>query len=53
VTAPPDPVTWLILVYRLPARSGLKAVIRRKATALGAVYPTTAGVHRHGHRDAD
>jgi hypothetical protein len=42
VTGPPDPVTWLILVYRLPAHSGLKAVIRRKATALGAVYPANA-----------
>jgi hypothetical protein len=42
VTAPPGPVTWLILVYRLPANSGLKAVIRRKATALGAVYPANA-----------
>jgi hypothetical protein len=42
VTAPPAPVTWLILVYRLPAHSGLKSVIRRKATALGAVYPVNA-----------
>jgi len=42
VTAPPGPVTWLILAYRLPANSGLKAVIRRKATALGAVYPANA-----------
>jgi len=42
VTAPSAPVTWLILVYRLPAHSGLKAVIRRKATALGAVYPANA-----------
>jgi hypothetical protein len=42
LTAPPGPVTWLILVYRLPAHSGLKSVIRRKATALGAVYPVNA-----------
>ena len=42
MTAPPGPVTWLILVYRLPANSGLMAVIRRKATALGAVYPANA-----------
>ena len=42
MTAPPGPVAWLILVYRLPASSGLKAVIRRKATALGAVYPANA-----------
>ena len=42
MTAPPGPVTWLILAYRLPANSGLKAVIRRKATALGAVYPANA-----------
>jgi hypothetical protein len=42
VTAPPDPVAWLILVYRLPAHSELKAVIRRKATALGTVYPVNA-----------
>lgn len=42
MTAPPGPVTWLILVYRLPAHSGLMAVIRRKATALGAVYPANA-----------
>ena len=42
MTAPPGPVTWLILAYRLPAHSGLKAVIRRKATALGAVYPANA-----------
>jgi len=42
VTAAPGRVTWLILAYRLPAHSGLKAVIRRKATALGAVYPANA-----------
>ena len=42
MTASPDPVTWLILIYRLPAHSGLKAVIRRKTTALGVVYPANA-----------
>jgi hypothetical protein len=42
VTAAPGRVTWLILAYRLPAHSGLKAVIWRKATALGAVYPANA-----------
>jgi len=42
VTAAPGPATWLVLAYRLPANSGLKAVIRRKATALGAVYPASA-----------
>jgi hypothetical protein len=42
-TAPRQgPVTWLVLVYRLPANSGLKAVIRRKLTAIGAVYPVNA-----------
>jgi hypothetical protein len=40
--APPGPVTWLVLAYRLPVTSGLKAVIRRKVTALGAVYPVNA-----------
>jgi len=42
VTAPPSPVTWLVLTYRLPANSGLKAVVRRKLTATGAVYPVNA-----------
>jgi Protein ChrB, N-terminal len=42
VTTPPGPVTSLILVYRLPAHSGLKSVIRRKTTAPGAVYPVNA-----------
>ena len=40
--APPGPVTWLVLAYRLPANSGLKSVIRRKLTATGAVYPVNA-----------
>ena len=38
-TAQPSRVAWLVLGYRLPAGSGLKAAIRRKLTALGAVYP--------------
>ena len=42
VTARPGQVAWLVLVYRLPAGSGLKAVIRRKLTALAAVYPVNA-----------
>ncbi len=42
MTAPPSPVTWLVLTYRLPANSGLKAVVRRKLTATGAVYPVNA-----------
>ena len=42
VAARPSRVAWLILVYRLPAGSGLKAVIRRKLTALGATYPVNA-----------
>ena len=33
----PGRVAWLVLVYRLSASSRLKAVIRRKLTALGAV----------------
>jgi hypothetical protein len=36
------PVTWLVMAYRLPANSGLKAVIRRRLTAIGAVYPVKA-----------
>lgn len=39
VAARPSRVAWLVLIYRLPAASGLKAVIRRKLTALGATYP--------------
>jgi hypothetical protein len=35
-------MTWLVLAYRLPADSGLKAVIRRKLTAMGAVYPVNS-----------
>ena len=42
MTAPPGPVTWLALAYRLPANSALKTAIRRKVTATGAVYPVNA-----------
>jgi hypothetical protein len=46
VTAPavtrPGRVAWLVLVYRLPAGSGLKAAVRRKLTTMGAVYPVNA-----------
>jgi hypothetical protein len=38
-----DGLTWLILVYQLPAQpAGLKAVVRRKVTAAGAVYLSRA-----------
>jgi hypothetical protein len=33
---------WLVLVYRLPVRAGLKATIRRRLIAMGAVYPANA-----------
>ena len=42
VAARASRVAWLVLDYRLPAGSGLKAAIRRKLTALGAVYPVNA-----------
>ena len=42
VTTRPGRVAWLVLAYRLPAGSGLKAVIRRKLTAIGAMYPANA-----------
>ncbi len=35
--------TWLVLVYRLPAKpAGLKATVHRKLTAAGAVYLSRA-----------
>ncbi|MGA7416337.1 MAG: Chromate resistance protein ChrB [Bryobacteraceae bacterium] len=40
--APPGTVTWLVLAYRLPAASALKAAIRRKLTRIGAVYLVNA-----------
>ncbi len=33
---------WLILAYRLPARPGLKVTVRRRLTAIGAVFPVNA-----------
>ena len=38
----PRHVTWLLLAYRLPARSGMKSTVRRRLTAAGAVYPANA-----------
>jgi hypothetical protein len=38
----PGRVTWLLLAYRLPANSGLKSTVRRRLTAMGAVYPANA-----------
>jgi hypothetical protein len=38
----PDRITWLVLVYHLPAHSGLKTTIRRRLTAIGAFYPSNA-----------
>jgi hypothetical protein len=35
-------VDWLLLAYRLPANSGLKSAVRRRLTAMGAVYPANA-----------
>jgi hypothetical protein len=37
-----SPVIWLVLAYRLPAASVLKATIRRKLTGIGAIYPVNA-----------
>jgi hypothetical protein len=38
-----DRVTWLVLVYQLPAKpAGLKSLVRRKLTAAGAVYLSRA-----------
>ncbi len=42
IAARPSRVAWLVLIYRLPAGSGLKAAIRRKLTAMGATYPVDA-----------
>jgi hypothetical protein len=41
-TARPGHVAWLVLAYRPPASSGLKTTIRRRLTAMGAVYPANA-----------
>jgi len=40
--APGRRVSWLILAYRLPARRGLTATIRRRLAATGAVYLANA-----------
>jgi len=40
--APERRVSWLILAYRLPARPGLQATVRRRLAATGAVYPANA-----------
>ena len=38
-----DSVTWLILVYQLPAKpAGLGALVRRRLTTAGAVYLSRA-----------
>jgi hypothetical protein len=44
VKAPTRPrrVVWLLLAYRLPTDSGMKAAVRRRLTAIGAVYPANA-----------
>ena len=38
----PGYITWLILAYRLPARHSLKITVRRRLTAIGAVFPVNA-----------
>ncbi len=40
--ARPGRAPWLVLIYRLPVHAGLKATIRRRLTAIGAVYPANA-----------
>jgi hypothetical protein len=35
-------VAWLVLAYRLSAKPGLKATVRRRLTAIGAVFPVNA-----------
>lgn len=40
--SPPSSLAWLVLAYRLPASHGLKATIRRRLTATGAVFPVHA-----------
>ena len=45
MAAPPDadPVDWLVLTYRLPARpASLRAAVRRRLAAAGAVYLSPA-----------
>ena len=38
----PGGMAWLILAYRLPAKTGLKMAVRRRLTAIGAVFPANA-----------
>lgn len=38
----PSAAAWLVLAYRLPAKSSLKTTIRRRLTAMGAVFPASA-----------
>jgi hypothetical protein len=38
----PGGVAWLVLAYQLPAKRGLKVTIRRRLTAIGAVFPANA-----------
>ena len=38
----PSRAVWLVLAYRLPASHGLKTTIRRRLTAVGAVFPVHA-----------
>lgn len=33
---------WLVLAYRLPTSHGLKTAVRRRLTAIGAVFPANA-----------
>jgi hypothetical protein len=35
-------VAWLVLAYRPPASHGLKITVRRRLTAIGAVFPVPA-----------
>lgn len=46
MTAPAAPqpgrVVWLVLAYRLPVNHGLTMTVRRRLTAMGAVYPVNA-----------
>jgi hypothetical protein len=40
--ARPGRLAWLVLAYRLPASHGLKITVRRRLTAMGAVFPVNA-----------
>jgi hypothetical protein len=41
-TTHPGRGAWLVLAYRLPAGHGLKTAVRRRLTAIGAVFPNAA-----------